>query len=253
MNALKDWANVTIVDTVIQKTIKNINLTFCPYVPVGRFEEALNTVSDWKKADCIFAHQEFLGCKMGAMLSVEGDKWPQNFPPVISGHIHSNQTLKNVYYPGSSMQHAFGESDKNIIPILTWNNPGEQYILREVDLELPRKKIIYSDVVSMEEFKIPETEDKVKITLSGNYEEFKAFKKSKKYKEIIKTGTKVVFKPKKIKQDDELKTIAEPVDETNFISILSSLVNTEKNSFLYQVYELVVNNNQISEDDVAFL
>jgi hypothetical protein len=151
------------------------------------------------------------------------------------------------------MQHAFGESDKNIIPILTWNNPGEQYILREVDLELPRKKIIYSDVVSMEEFKIPETEDKVKITLSGNYEEFKAFKKSKKYKEIIKTGTKVVFKPKKIKQDDELKTIAEPVDETNFISILSSLVNTEKNSFLYQVYELVVNNNQISEDDVAFL
>lgn len=247
MNFFKDWKNVIVAD----KVIKKYNFVFCPYVPVGRFQEALNTISDWKTADCIFAHQEFFGCKMAAIVSTEGDKWPENYPNIVSGHIHGNQTIKNIYYPGSSMQHAFGESEKNIIPILTFENG--KYTLKEVDLQLPRKKIIYTDVASIDDLKIPEaSEDKVKISIAGNYEEFKAFKKTKKYREITKSGTKVIFKPKK-HEIEEKKKIAEPVDETDFSTILSSLVMSEKNSFLYQVFELVINNKVISEDDIHFL
>lgn len=260
MNGMKEWDNVEIIDTVVHRKVNGIHLVFCPYVPPGRFQEALSTnEEDWKKADCIFAHQEFYGCKMGAIVSVEGDKWPEDFPKVVSGHIHERQTIqKNIYYCGSSMQHAFGESDKNIIPILTWTKSGKPYKLEEVDLELPRKKIIYTDVQSMEDYQAPETEDKIKITISGVYDEFKAFKKTKKYRELVKQGTKIVFKPKKIKKEedddgDEKKGIGEPMEETDFNRILSSLISKEKSNFLFQVFELVVHNKTVEEEDILFL
>lgn len=256
MNGMKEWHNVEIVDTVIHKTVKNIRLVFCPYVPPGRFEQALNSdkENDWKKADCIFAHQEFYGCKMGAIVSVEGDKWPEEFPKVVSGHIHSRQIIgKNIYYCGSSMQHAFGESDKNIIPILTWTESGKPYNVDEIDLDLPRKKIIYTDVQSMDDYQPAETEDKIKISISGVYDEFKAFKKTKKYRELVKKGTKIVFKPKKIKTEEDTPAEMSAVEETDFNRILSVLISKEKSPFLYQVFELVVNNKTVKEDDILFL
>ena len=105
LNGMKEWDNTVIVDKVISETIKGEKFIFCPYVPPGRFEEALNTLEgDWLNASCIFAHQEFFGCKMGAITSIEGDKWPEDFPNVISGHIHSRQRpQKNIYYPGSEV------------------------------------------------------------------------------------------------------------------------------------------------------
>jgi hypothetical protein len=257
LNPIKEWNNVKIVDTVIHKEIKGINLVFCPYVYPGRFQEALNTIGEkWKNADCIFAHQEFYGCKMGAIVSVEGDKWQCEFPEIISGHIHSKQNpQKNIYYCGSSMQHAFGESEINIIPFLTFMK-DEKYKLEEIDLELPRKRIVYTDVEKIDEIKIPEVKedgssDKVKITISGVYDEFKAFKKTKKYREIIKSGTKVVFKPKKITNEEKDKN--PEVDEIDFIKILNSLVMNQKNPFLYQAYELIVNNKKISQNDIIFM
>ena len=253
MNAMKEWNGVKIVDTVYHKDIKGFHLVFCPYVYPGRFQEALSTDQrEWKDADCIFAHQEFYGCKMGAIMSVEGDRWSEQFPKVVSGHIHSKQTIQtNLYYCGSSMQHAFGESEKNIIPVFNFSKEIKGYDLEEVDLELPRKKIVYTDVQNIDELKLPEnTDDKVKITISGVYEEFKAFKKTKKYRELIKTGTKVVFKPKKITKEEQEKS--PEVNETDFIKILNALVMNEKNTSLYQAYELIVNNKKI-EEDILFI
>jgi DNA repair exonuclease SbcCD nuclease subunit len=257
MGAMKEWRRVEIVDTILRKEVDGYRFVFCPYVSPGRFEEALNSDDGdfWKGANCIFAHQEFAGCKMGAIVSVEGDKWSTDYPDVVSGHIHSRQKIQdNIYYTGSAMQHAFGDSDKNIIAILSWESPEERYILREVDLELPRKKIIYTDIQAIEEYTPKETEDKVKITITGVYEEFKAFKKTKKYRDIVKSGTKVVFKPKKLeKKDDgdtEKKDEFEVIDETDFTRILTSLVMKEKNPFLYQIHELVVNDREIPEDDI---
>lgn len=256
MNGMKEWKNVTIIDKVLHKTINNLHFVFCPYVSPGRFEEALNTnEEDWKQANCIFAHQEFYGCKMGAITSIEGDKWSEDYPSVVSGHIHSKQSPQsNIYYSGSAMQNAFGESEKNIIALLSWEDSNQKYTLEEVNLGMSRKKIIYSDIASIEDYEIKETKDKIKLTVSGVYDEFKAFKKTKKYRELIKSGTKVVFKPKKLVKKDDKKDDKkiEPVDETSFTTILSSLVNQEKNPFLFQVYELVVNNNKISEDDIFF-
>lgn len=256
MNGMKEWNNVVVVDTVKSLIMEDKMFIFCPYVPNGRFIEALDTCDkDWLKADCIFAHQEFYGCKMNAITSVEGDKWKENYPPVISGHIHAKQKLQsNVYYTGSAMQHAFGESSKNIIALLTFET-GLPYDLEEIDLKLPRKRIIHTTVEDMDDYKPEETKDKVKITISGVYEQFKAFKKTKKYKELIKKGTKVVFKPKKLKtvRNDDVNLPCEVEKENDFRVILSTLVNQAKDPFLYQVHEYVVNGKIISEDDVIFV
>ena len=44
----------------------------------------------------------------------------------------------------------------------------------------------------------------------------------------------------------------EDAAETDFNKILSALIIKEKNTQLYQVYELLVNNKVISDDDIFF-
>lgn len=262
MNSMKKWNNIQIVDKVFETEIKGRLFLFCPYVFPGRFEEALNTNKNWTKSVAIFAHQEFYGCKMGAIVSSVGDKWSSTSPSIISGHIHSNQTLNNVYYPGSSLQHAFGESDKNIIPVFTWKENSKTYELKEVDLQLSRKKIIYrsiSDIDKIDIETLKKNNDKIKLSLNGNQEEFKAFKKTKKYKDMIKDGVKVVFKNKKkiFEEEEKKEDDNEPgkleISENDFSDILKKLVFSEKNKDLFEVYEYVVNDNVVNGTDILFL
>jgi len=258
MNALKEWKNIIVVDKVITETIKGEKLIFVPYVSPGRFIESLNTLKDdWEDASCIFAHQEFYGCKMGAIVSEIGDKWELKYPHIISGHIHSNQRIQeNIYYTGSAMQNAFGESEKNIIAYITLEN--KKYNLEEIDLGLPRKQIVYKNIDNIDEYEIPEnTDDKIKVSVSGVYEEFKTFKKTKKYKELINKGVKVIFKPKKkdqkLKNDDLSKIIEKSKDSNNFKEIITDMINSKKDPYLYEVYEFIINNNNIKSEDVMFL
>jgi DNA repair exonuclease SbcCD nuclease subunit len=262
MNGMKSWENTVIVDKVMEETIKGEKFVFVPYVPTGRFLEALNTMNgNWEDVSCIFAHQEFSGCKMGAIVSVEGDKWPLDNPYVVSGHIHSKQTPQpNIYYSGSAMQNAFGESEKNIIPFFKFTN--KKYEITEIDLGLPRKRIVYLDVEDIETYKAPQTEDQIKVTLTGNYEQFKALKKTEKYKKLMDDGLKVVFKPKKIDNtkntsdkekvtgDDENNTVT---SGTGFKDILNDIILEQKNPYLTQAYELIINGKQIEADDILFL
>ena len=258
MNGMKKWDNTVIVDKVISENINDNFFIFSPYVPPGRFVEALNTLNndEWKKANCIFAHQEFFGCKMGAIISVDGDKWPLDYPHIISGHIHSRQIpQKNIYYTGSAMQHAFGESEKNIIAYLTFTKGEKNYIKEEIDLNLPRKKIIYMDVEDVENYKVVETKDKIKVSVSGVYEQFKAFKKTKKYKNLVEKGVKVTFKPKKIEEKISKEKQEEVINNgsSDFVNILNNLVENDKNVFLTEIFELVVNNKEINSSDIMFL
>tara|TARA_B100000401_G_scaffold187537_1_gene126168 strand:+ start:813 stop:1820 length:1008 start_codon:yes stop_codon:yes gene_type:complete len=238
MNAMKEWPNVIVVDDVVDH---NNEFLLCPYVPPGRFIEAISKFENWREYKTIFCHQEFYGCKMGAIISSDGDKWDKKYPDIISGHIHSNQTLDNVYYPGSSMQHAFGESEKNVIPVFTWNE-SNHYELKEIDLDLPRKKIVYKDVDDLDSLEIKPTIDKVKISLHGNYEQFKVFKKSKKYKDLIDKGIVIVYKY------DKKKINNESYKDCDFMDVLNDIVEKEKNAYLISDYNYVIHNKQKNEE-----
>ncbi|CCV02450.1 DNA repair exonuclease SbcCD D subunit [Armadillidium vulgare iridescent virus] len=222
MNSLKEWSNVIIVDKSIISREYNINLAFVPYVPPGRFIEALETIDgdfetlmldisfstetkakyktndEWKKADCIFAHQEFYGCKMGAIESTEGDKWDLNFPLVVSGHIHSEQKpQRNIFYPGSVIQHAFGESENNGLLLITFFSdfPVREKVFKKIILDIPRMKTIHVAIEKFQDMKIaPVPNERLKIICKGSNEEFKALKKTKQYKDAIDKGVKIHFK-----------------------------------------------------------
>lgn len=244
MNAMKSWNNVLIVDKVVHFELNEFRFIFCPYVPNKRFEEALTTISDrfeWKSVDCIFAHQEFAGCKMGAITSVDGDIWDLSYPEIVSGHIHSRQKpQENIYYTGSSLQHAFGESDKNTIAILHFQQ-RKKYTLEEIDLGLPRKKIVYLPMDKVDEYEFPMTNDDIKLSLTGSHEDFKAFKKTEKFKQLSKEGAKIVFKVDDT-TSEEMKIDQEEHQQCDFKSILKNLVNSLQNPLLTEYFELVVNN-----------
>lgn len=283
MNGMKEWDNVIIVDKVISLQMNDSKLVFCPYVSPGRFEEALGTLGDsedhavWKDADVIFAHQEFAGCRMGAIVSEIGDAWPESFPHVVSGHIHSRQVPQpNIYYTGSALQHAFGESGKNIIAVLTLGKDHDNlkseneemrnfpYNLREIDLGLPRKHTIYMSIDEVDKFQVPNGEaigeccktsarDKFRITLNGTVEEFKTLKRSKKYRDLINSGVKVVFRQAGNRQDEDesvfnnsekgsfaqtQKKFMDTIEEK--IRKKSSGVNTTTNGELAELYSRLV-------------
>ena len=239
MNALKHWDNVCIVDKVehLECSDINANFLFCPYVAPGRFQEALETHEfDWRESDIIFAHQEFKGCKMGAIISEDGDEWDIDDPFVISGHIHSKQSPQdNIMYPGSSMQVAYGESNENIILIVDYDD-GEIELTEQI-LNIPRKRIVYIDTGSFDQYEPPTTEDEIKITIKGKYTDFKAIKKTSKYKKLVKMGFKISYKHEKL----DITTDKKKAEVKDFTNVLESLVKSSSDEFLNKAYDKLLN------------
>lgn len=231
MNAMKMWDNVHIVDRGMVSHTPFGKFIFCPYVFPGRFHEALNIIDeDWQSARAIFCHQEFAGCKMGAMQSVDGDAWELASPYIVSGHIHDKQLVQeNIYYTGSSMQHAFGESHDKTITMCHFDT---RIRFENLDLNMPHKKIMYKSLDDIEQIELPhDGKDKLRITLSGTHDQFKLFKKSKKYKELTKQGVKLIYRHKSIQEETATNVVED------FHKILYGLVQSENNPRLIQLYQ----------------
>ena len=241
MNALKEWRDVHISDKVLVKSNKLHKFIFCPYVAPGRFIEALVTLDEsWEDATIIFAHQEFKGCKMGALISEEGDEWSTENPFVVSGHIHSKQTPQdNIFYPGSSMQVAYGESEQNIVALidLIELEDGASIDIEEINLGLPIRKVVYLNTEEFRNYELPDTEDEIKLSLSGTYEDFRSMKKTKKFIDLINKGIKITFRHARHVDKDENITCT---DTKDFDEILRQLIEKENDEDLHKAYELLL-------------
>lgn len=186
MNGMKEWRNVVVVDVPMRVD----DFVFVPYVYPGRFVEALDRLLDWKTAACVFAHQEIRGCKMGALTSSEGDEWKDDWPCVISGHIHERQTPQpNVLYPGSVLNHAFGY-DSQGLSVFTFSNGA--FTETRVELDIRKKRIVYTNARTA----IPETDliPSNKFSIAGSAADIAAFKTSSVYRTMQKNGVKTVFR-----------------------------------------------------------
>lgn len=230
MNGMKEWDNVEIIDTT--KTFEDL-FVCVPYVEPGRFRDALSRVSDWKRYKLIFAHQEMQGCKMGALISEEGDEWDEEDAMLISGHIHENQWVgKNVYYPGSCLQHSYGESHHKVIA--EYDTDTKQ--INEIEIQTTRKKTIYKDISEFKKMNVDDITENTKIVVSGEHKDFMQFKKTKKYKEMKKENIKIVYK---YKGSDE---IAKNEQEVNFDTRLDEIVMSKKNISLEKDYKNIIGN-----------
>ena len=267
MNGLKEWPRVKIIDRVEWISAGCIAV---PYVPPGRFKEALDTLPvdqpHWSTCSCIFAHQEFKGCRLGAIESIGGDEWNTKWPLVISGHIHDTQRPQaNIYYPGASLQQAYGERCATHCVLIESNKDSTKRlpITTDLPIKVPKKKTLHVDSVDkLSQIDLsqvdPTSFNQTRVCLSGQtVAEFKTLKKSKEYKNLVEKGVKVVFKPKlestietasklgKSRLDGENSTEAD-VDSTSelptFQQILMRLIEAKKSTTLEKMYLEVVEN-----------
>lgn len=264
LNSLKKWNNVFVIDEPKLFEENSKGFICVPYVPPGRFKEALDlylTKNVWSRVDYIFAHQEFKGCKMGAIVSETGDEWELNYPLVISGHIHDKQKpQENINYIGACLQHSFSETG---YPTLLLINPQESQRFKELSLELPRKKSIYlnlEDNFSTEMADIIKTlkiandnlsTGEIRVVIKGDYDKFKIFQQTEKYNELHKTkNIKIVFKPNREKDNEESEGSNEI---TSFEDLLYKNVLREKNEKLYSIYQSIIYDVNIESEDILIL
>jgi DNA repair exonuclease SbcCD nuclease subunit len=197
-NALKDWDNMTVVDTTQERTINGQKFKFVPYVPPGRFEEALIVNSNVKEYSpnnetAIFAHQEFYGVKMGSFISKDGDKWPLNYPLIISGHIHDyEETQTNIIYTGTPLQHSFGDRSDKTVSVFKFYKNGT-WKQQRIDLGLMKREIIYLNPEQIHTFN-PSSDKLIKIVIKGEESEIKSLLKLEKIKELKRLGVKISYK-----------------------------------------------------------
>ena len=249
MNGLKEWSNIYVVDKPMY--YDNGKYLFMPYVPVGRFIDAL-TVSDkkfdWKKCICIFAHQEIKNCKMGPIQSIEGDEWELKWPMLISGHIHERQNVqKNILYPGSVINHSFG-NDNQGLSLISFSDHGELSEIK-IDIGLEKKSIIYEQLNSIEKnVKLDQITKNNKLSLEGEIKDIAAFKKTKTYKTLIDKQIKVVFRVKTNvgpcaggARDPSSPNTQEKecVDITPFSNILTNLIMKEIDNELEKDFQYI--------------
>ena len=168
---------ITFVDKVISININNQKFIFMPYVPAGRFQEALDTldppIKSFDDVSCIFAHQEFKGAQMGAITSTDGDIWSVNNPYIISGHIHNYHNLQeNILYIGTPIQHSYGDNPNKTISYFNFKSSTVRTEER-ISLGLPRKSTIKITCEQVNKY-IPPLNSIIKITIVGNCEALKA-------------------------------------------------------------------------------
>lgn len=237
MNALKGWTNIIIVDkpTFIEG---GKDVLLCPYVPDGRFVEALNTIEGWKTVKLICGHQLLNGAKMGAIVANGVEEWLEHFPPLISGHIHDKQRIKsNLLYVGSSMQHAFGETADKTLMIYDVETKEE----KEIELNIPKKKIMYVDASDIETaFKKIDDNHLYKIVIRGDPAECKAIKASsglKRLKDLdnvkriqIKEDKKIEVQDDNDDEENEEKKI--PAKNEGFLDILKKIVEDRNDMYV---------------------
>ena len=245
-NPFKEWNNVTIVDKVLYRDIEDKTFVFVPYVPKGKFIDALDTLiqegETWELADCIFAHQEFRGCKnTDTFKSKSGDVWDSDYPLVISGHIHIAQNLgENIKYPGSSMQHFHHEPHKKYVWIVEW---GDDPKITKISVGMKQKKLLKMDLSDLENLSDLATKDgkffgslDLRINLTGTSAEFKNFKTSDAYSDLVKKGVTFSY---------ELKTdyIAKGLDNTTKMDVRYDTVLQEivsgKSEFVKREYKVL--------------
>lgn len=295
--SLKKWdvtlkGKLFIVDEPMYVEIRDKSFVFCPYVPKNRFQEALDRVCTdgnmWDMVDCIFAHQEFKGSMHFSYELTEGDEWDEDYPPVINGHIHTEQKIgQNIFIPGTPFQHSFGDNAEKRIWLVTFENgensedtddyyPG--FKIDKINLEMRTKKTLSLPIAEVSSFRkeLLNNSD-IKLKLKGTSEQITVFKSTEVYKmlyslpglhmDFINTDSEIVNSLLREEENasfsQENKDIPIPVacrDQVSYLSILQKVVSQKPEPVqeMYKelvgvveeevIYEIVIDTDDEEED-----
>jgi len=128
LGPFKEWDRVEVVDHAIEDLTfidQGYRLVLTPYIPYGHFLESIDPLLSNESSevvDLVLAHQPFLG------VDPKAEAWPDDYPMVISGHIHDRKLLQpNVYYTGSSSQVDCDEKPDKYACLVTLSPEGIKY------------------------------------------------------------------------------------------------------------------------------
>lgn len=234
-NAFKSIPNVVVCDHVVVEKFNGRSFLFLPYVPPQRFMDALNTVGDkWKTVKCIFAHQEFYGCKLNPVCeSTDGDKWDLEYPTVVSGHIHDSHWLQdNIFYTGSSMQHSFSENSEKFIAYLSFY---KKIKVEKIILDILKKQIVHINLENIKNFKYL-SNFITKLVIKGKNEEIKTFRKGKEFKNLVKHENLFIsFHP-----TEENVIIEKKHEKIDMMIFLKELIDKHSNKKIKESFEELI-------------
>lgn len=159
-NPFKQWNNVHVIDrcTLFER---EINFVCCPYIPNGRFLEALddcNITERISEVQLLFCHSEFTGTKINKLSKSKCDTYPENYPLNIAGHLHDEERIGNLYYIGTPMQHSFSEKPNKGVCLI-----DENLNITKIKLDIPQKTLMEINYTQIHSIVIPEGEVKIKI------------------------------------------------------------------------------------------
>ena len=245
---------------IFKYKLHNYTYIFVPYVPVGKFNDALKSINSITDLDnnivnkienftdidnflshtnILFAHQEFKGVDMNGKKSDSSDIWPLNRPLLISGHIHEFSNLQNnLIYTGTPLQHTFGENpDKSISEI----NISNSIINHErIRLQLRKKITININYNELYNFKITDYPDSyIKLVINGNGSELKSLIKNTFIENLTLSGIKIKYNNIETPQISDLKNISETLKTVSYLNILESKIAHKPN--LYDLYKKILN------------
>ncbi len=226
---LLDKTNLVIVDKPIKEEINKVDFVFCPFVPDGRFVEALSRIDDWKSVNIIFAHQTVNGAKMGSIIASNVEEWKEEYPLCVSGHIHEQQEINDNFIYTGSLFPQVGDYNKRLLKIKV----GEEIEYEDIKLKLIKKKTERVKLNDIYDWKY-ETKNntKLKLQIECSTSEFKEFKKTNTYKTLIKDGIKV---EPLICLDNVNRKEYKQTEKKSFIEILQeSIKGNEKLEMLYK-------------------
>lgn len=191
------------------------NEQYLLYLRVGQKE------IDTTKKNILFTHVGITGATMNSGIKVEGINTSEfkNYQKVIVGHYHDSQFFsEKICYIGSALQHNYGENEKKGLWVL------EGLKLTLVKLKFPEYYNIEVNVDTLTQDKVDdiikekqETQDNIRITLTGSKEKVKAFNK----KSLLLAGLSVETKI----DITERETINERVEPLTPLTLTSSFKN----------------------------
>ena len=250
LSVLQHIENVTIIDK--PTSIPGTNVICCPYVANGRFIESLRLhTPDWIEHTCIFAHQLFDGAKMGAIITENVEAWDEDYPMIISGHLHDKQLPQsNLYYVGSSQQLAFNENSEKSCCSVTIDD--DDHISREeIFLAIKRRHIIHCSVEEAKTFK-PKPNSLIKLIIEDEESSIKAFKKSVAYASLQKEEMikRIQFKIKKSQEEDS----EEEQETEDFLTILTKKIDDKGDPYLSSYCQhLLTGSDDCSDKDIILI
>lgn len=171
LETLKALENVEIID---KPTLVNDMLMAPYYHDLEKFRSDVLS----QKARFLFMHQGVTGFDYGNGFVAENEISLielKGYEKVVSGHFHAFQEKGNLTYLGTPFSHSFGETDqKKYLGIFD----ADAGTLETVETPFPRHVTVEIDLDAKKKPKIPDTDDHIRVILTGSRERVTSFDKT---------------------------------------------------------------------------